>query len=368
VGLHFFSPANVMRLLEVVRGEKTAKDVLATVMQLARRIGKVAVVSGVCDGFIGNRMVEQYLRQAMFLLDEGATPAQVDRALEAFGMAMGPFRMSDLAGNDIGWAIRKRRYAEKPHMAYSRVADRLCEMGRWARRRRLVSLRAGSREALPDPRWIRCSRPIGREGVHAARVRRGNCPIAAYALTNEARASWERIAACFRHRHGLPDGLRLPAPPGGPMLHADLSGLPGLGQADGSPGGSGDAAFWKPAPLLELAADDKIQRIAHGHSRTYGEVEGFIDMLLAACGRSMGQTLELPLLQPDDKRKAWRERPRAAASRQATKAGGFFAACRATKSPRRRTPRSTPARASPRKLRNSSVRAGSTAAAGAMVG
>jgi 3-hydroxyacyl-CoA dehydrogenase len=102
LGMHFFSPANVMKLLEVVRGKATAKDVLATVMVLAKRIGKTAVVSGVCDGFIGNRMIEQYSRQAGFLLDEGALPQQVDKAMEKFGFAMGPFRMGDLAGNDIG--------------------------------------------------------------------------------------------------------------------------------------------------------------------------------------------------------------------------------------------------------------------------
>ncbi|MBH2020289.1 MAG: enoyl-CoA hydratase/isomerase family protein, partial [Burkholderiales bacterium] len=106
VGLHFFSPANIMKLLEVVRGEKTAKDVMATVMAVAKKIRKTAVVSGVCDGFIGNRMIEQYGRQGGFLLDEGCTPEQVDKAIEKFGFAMGPFRMGDLAGNDIGWAIR----------------------------------------------------------------------------------------------------------------------------------------------------------------------------------------------------------------------------------------------------------------------
>src|SRR5439155_18892439 len=109
IGTHFFSPAHVMKLLEVVRGAKTAKDVLATVMGLAKRIKKTAVVSGVCDGFIGNRMVEQYIRQALFLLEEGATPGQVDRAVERWGMAMCPFRMSVLAGHDNGWAIWKRR-------------------------------------------------------------------------------------------------------------------------------------------------------------------------------------------------------------------------------------------------------------------
>ncbi|PAT41815.1 3-hydroxyacyl-CoA dehydrogenase NAD-binding domain-containing protein [Vandammella animalimorsus] len=134
VGLHFFSPANVMKLLEVVRGEKTAHDVLATVMALAKKIRKVAVVAGVTDGFIGNRMIEQYGRQAGFLLDEGATPQQVDKAIEKFGFAMGPFRMGDLAGNDIGWAIRKRRAVEKPDMRYSKTADLLCEKGRFGQK------------------------------------------------------------------------------------------------------------------------------------------------------------------------------------------------------------------------------------------
>jgi len=106
IGTHFFSPANVMRLLEVVRGKKTTKDVLATVMQLGKRIGKVAVVSGVCDGFIGNRMIEQYGRQSLLLLDEGASPQQIDGALQRFGFAMGPFAMGDLAGLDIGYPIR----------------------------------------------------------------------------------------------------------------------------------------------------------------------------------------------------------------------------------------------------------------------
>ena len=110
IGLHFFSPANVMRLLEVVRGAKTAPDVLATAMTLSKKIKKTAVVSGVCDGFIGNRMIHHYSAQAMQMINEGASPEQIDRAVEKFGFAMGPFRMGDLAGNDIGWHIRKRQY------------------------------------------------------------------------------------------------------------------------------------------------------------------------------------------------------------------------------------------------------------------
>ena len=134
IGLHFFSPANIMRLLEVVRGKHTSVEVLATAMALAKTIKKLAVVSGVCDGFIGNRMIEQYSRQAGFLLEEGALPAQVDAAMEGFGFAMGPFRMSDLAGNDIGWAIRKRRYVEQPELSYPAVFDRVCELGRFGQK------------------------------------------------------------------------------------------------------------------------------------------------------------------------------------------------------------------------------------------
>ena len=154
IGTHFFSPANVMKLLEVVRGEKTAKEVLATVMTLAKKIRKTAVVSGVCDGFIGNRMIEQYSRQAGFLLEEGCTPAQVDKAAEAFGFAMGPFRMGDLAGNDIGWAIRKRRYLEKPGMRYSKTADLLCEMGRFGQKTGAgwYDYQPGKRDAIPSQR------------------------------------------------------------------------------------------------------------------------------------------------------------------------------------------------------------------------
>ncbi|HNK17054.1 MAG TPA: 3-hydroxyacyl-CoA dehydrogenase NAD-binding domain-containing protein, partial [Piscinibacter sp.] len=152
IGTHFFSPANVMKLLEVVRGEKTAKDVLATVMALGKKIKKTCVVSGVCDGFIGNRMIEQYSRQAGFLLEEGATPQQVDKAIEKFGFAMGPFRMGDLAGNDVGWYIRKRRYLEKPNLRYSKTADLLCEMGRFGQKTQAgwYDYVAGKRDAIPS--------------------------------------------------------------------------------------------------------------------------------------------------------------------------------------------------------------------------
>jgi 3-hydroxyacyl-CoA dehydrogenase len=134
VGLHFFSPAQVMKLLEVVRGAATSPSVLATAMAFAKTLRKVSVVARNGDGFIGNRMWHQYARQAAFLLDAGCEPQQVDRAMEQFGMAMGPFRVSDLAGNDIGWAVRKRRALEQPDIVDSRAPDRLCEAGRFGQK------------------------------------------------------------------------------------------------------------------------------------------------------------------------------------------------------------------------------------------
>jgi 3-hydroxyacyl-CoA dehydrogenase len=134
VGLHFFSPANIMRLLEVVRGRLTSPRTLASAMAFGKAIGKTAVAAGVCDGFIGNRMFEEYLRQAWFLLEEGALPAQLDGALKRWGMAMGPCAVMDLAGQDIGWSIRKRRAIEQPDRPYSRVPDLLCEAGRFGQK------------------------------------------------------------------------------------------------------------------------------------------------------------------------------------------------------------------------------------------
>ena len=266
IGTHFFSPANVMKLLEVVRADKTAKDVLATVMQLARKIGKTAVVSGVCDGFIGNRMLEQYLRQAMFLLEEGASVEQVDRALEKFGMAMGPFRMSDLAGNDIGWAIRKRRYVEKPHVLYSRIADRLCELGRFGQKTGAGWYRyeSGKRDAMPDPAVGEMLVSYRKEkGITGRKI--DDDEIVArciFALVNEgARVLEEGIAL----RASDIDivyltGYGFPLYRGGPMLYADMTGLPNVVRSmqrfAANP--HADPAFWQPAPLLtELAAEGK---------------------------------------------------------------------------------------------------------------
>lgn len=153
IGLHFFSPANIMPLLEIVRGEATSDTVLLSCVQLAKKIKKVGVIAGVCDGFIGNRMLDQYTKQAAFLLEEGCTPAQVDRAIENFGFAMGPFRMNDLAGNDISWAIRQRRRAANPDALYSKLGDLLCEEGRYGQKTQAgwYDYRPNERIAYPSP-------------------------------------------------------------------------------------------------------------------------------------------------------------------------------------------------------------------------
>jgi 3-hydroxyacyl-CoA dehydrogenase len=220
VGMHFFSPANVMRLLEVVRGEKTGKDVLATVMAIGKKIKKTAVVSGVCDGFIGNRMIEQYSRQAGFLLDEGATPQQVDKAIEKFGFAMGPFRMGDLAGNDIGWAIRKRRALERPNMLYSRTADKLCELGRFGQKTGAgwYDYQAGKRDAIPSELVNKMIEDHRKElGITPRKISDDEIvQRLVFALVNEGRAhpGGRHRLPCQRHRHGLHHRLRLPDAPG----------------------------------------------------------------------------------------------------------------------------------------------------------
>ena len=266
VGMHFFSPANVMKLLEVVRGEKTAKDVLATVMAVAKKIKKTAVVSGVCDGFIGNRMIEQYGRQGGFLLEEGCSPQQVDKAIEKFGFAMGPFRMGDLAGNDIGWAIRKRRYVETPKLRYSKTADLLCEMGRFGQKvgKGWYDYLPGKRDAIPnaevDAMVVKHRESLGikprkisdDEIVHRL----------VFSLVNEGahileegianKASDIDIVYIF--------GYGFPVYRGGPMNYANQVGLFNVVQMmkkfQQNP--LDDASFWEPAPLLKrLAAEDK---------------------------------------------------------------------------------------------------------------
>jgi 3-hydroxyacyl-CoA dehydrogenase len=266
VGMHFFSPANVMKLLEVVRGARTARDVLATVMAVAKKIRKSAVVSGVCDGFIGNRMVEQYFRHAGFLLEEGCTPQQVDQAVEKFGLAMGPFRMSDLAGNDIGWAIRKRRYVEQPGLRYSRTADLLCEMGRFGQKTGggWYDYAPGRRDAIPSE-VVQAMIESHRAALGLRPRRIGDEEIVqrlVYALVNEgAKIVEEGIAV----RAGDVDmvylsGYGFPAWRGGPMHYADSQGLFNVVRAMErfARNPHDDAAFWQPAPLLaRLAAEGR---------------------------------------------------------------------------------------------------------------
>jgi 3-hydroxyacyl-CoA dehydrogenase len=262
LGLHFFSPANVMRLLEVVRGRATAPDVLATGLALARRLRKVAVVSGACDGFIGNRMLEGYLKQAWYVVEEGASPEQVDRAVEAFGFAMGPFRVGDLVGHDVSQAIRQHRRATRQGYVNSTLPDRLCEAGRLGQK-----VGRGWYDYPEGPR-----RPVESAEVAAlvASHRRmlGVTPRSiddaeivdrlVYALVNEgARILEEGIAS----RSSDIDvvyltGYGFPRWRGGPMFYAGEVGLDRVLQRirEFARNPHGDSAFWRPAPLLERLA------------------------------------------------------------------------------------------------------------------
>jgi len=266
VGLHFFSPANVMKLLEVVRGADTGKDIMATVMDVAKKIKKTAVVSGVCDGFIGNRMIEQYSRQAGFLIEEGCTPQQVDKAVEKFGFAMGPFRMGDLAGNDIGWAIRKRRYVEKPNMKYSKTADLLCEQGRFGQKvgKGWYDYVAGKRDAIPNKDVEdMIAKHRASIGITARKISDEEIvQRLVFSLVNEAAYILEEGIAARASDIDMVyiTGYGFPIYRGGPMLYADQFGLFNVVQAMKrfAQNPHDDAQFWQPAPLLaRLVADGK---------------------------------------------------------------------------------------------------------------
>ena len=262
IGLHFFSPANVSALLEIVRGAKTAKDVVATSMAVSKQIKKVGVISGVCDGFIGNRMMNAYFRQMELLLDVRVLPQRIDKAIENFGFAMGPFRVSDLAGNDILWYIRKRLYAEYPDRVFSKTPDRICELGRFGQKTGAgwYDYKAGDRTPIPSDlvnaivleesaRLGLPRREVGDEEI----VQR-----ALYALINEgARILEEGIAlrasdidVVYLTGYGFPDFR------GGPMFYADTVGLPNILRTmrEFASGYQGDA--WEPAPLLEQLASE----------------------------------------------------------------------------------------------------------------
>lgn len=262
IGLHFFSPAHVMRLLEIVRGDATAPDVIQTVVAMAKQIGKIGVVVGVCDGFVGNRMVSLYTREAHFLLEEGASPEQVDKAVEGFGMAMGPLRMGDLAGLDISWAMRKRLAPTRPaHIRYCKIADRICEAGRLGQKTGAGFYRyePGSRTPIADPE---IDRLIETCAVESGIVRReiSNEEIierTMYALINEgARILEDGIAQRGSDIDVIyVNGYGFPAARGGPMFYADTIGLDRVlarvreyHQLYGE--------LWAPAPLLERLVQD----------------------------------------------------------------------------------------------------------------
>ena len=257
IGMHFFSPANVMQLVEVIRGDLTSKDVIATIMKLSQKMKKTPVICRVCDGFIGNRMIEQYLRMAGFLLEQGATPWQIDKALEDFGMVMGPFRMSDLAGNDIGWAIRKRRAIEKPDLKYSAFADQICESGRFGQKtgKGWYLYEKGSRKPIPDPELEQLLVEFrAKSGIQARKISSEEIvQFCIFALINEgARILEEGIA----QRASDIDivyltGYGFPVYRGGPLKYADEVGLYQVIQVCLKFYESSKDPFWLPAKLLQ---------------------------------------------------------------------------------------------------------------------
>lgn len=264
IGMHFFSPANVMRLVEVVRGQATSPQVIVNSMVVSRRIGKLPVLVGVCDGFVGNRMVAQYAREAEFLLEEGSAPEQVDGALRKFGLAMGRFAMSDLAGLDISWASRKRLAATRPtHLRYSKVPDRLCELGRFGQKTGAGYYRyeAGSRTPIPDPEVRRIIEECAREAGIERRAISDEEIVerCIYALINEGAKVLEEgivqrssdIDLIYVNGYGFPTWR------GGPMFYADTVGLKKVCERV-SEFHRQHGEFWSPAPLLrELAEEGK---------------------------------------------------------------------------------------------------------------
>ncbi len=262
IGTHFFSPANVMRLLEIVRGRTTSADVIASAMALARTIRKVGVLVGNCDGFVGNRMFHEYIRQAQYLVERGALPEQVDRAAYAFGWAMGPLAVSDLAGNDVGWYIRKRHLAEGLYRKggyMGAVADALCEQGRFGQKtgKGWYRYEAGSRKGLPDPEVEELILRVRREKQVRRRTFEDREILARLhgALVNEgARILDEGIAQRASDIDVIYiNGYGYPAWRGGPMYHAERRGLAEVSAAIAEFRNE-EPALWPESPLLERLA------------------------------------------------------------------------------------------------------------------
>jgi 3-hydroxyacyl-CoA dehydrogenase len=264
IGLHFFSPANVMRLLEVVRGKDTDKTTIATSMQLGKTLGKVAVLSANAPGFIGNRMLAGYTRQAGEIILQGATPYQVDKVIQQFGMPMGPFQMNDLVGLDLGWRARKLSGMKPEDVPITaRVADKLCELDRYGQKnnRGYYIYPEGSRAGQPDPEVVQI---VEQTSAELGITRR---PIdddevlkrCLYPLINEGARILEAgiaIRPCdidivYINGYGFPEVT------GGPMFWADKQGLDKI-LADIKQFQQEYGEFWKPAPLLErLVAEGK---------------------------------------------------------------------------------------------------------------
>lgn len=256
IGLHFFSPANIMKLLEIVVPARVSADVVATAFELARQLRKVPVRAGVCDGFIGNRLLAVYRTAADYLMEDGASPYQIDRAMREFGYPMGPYQVVDLAGGDIGWAARKRRAPTRdPRMRYVEIADRLCERGWFGQKtgRGFYRYEPGARTGTPDPEVeaiVEAERL--RVGISARSftddeiVRRLMC-----AIINEA-ANVVREGIALRPLDvdiTLIYGYGFPRYRGGPMKYADMLGLPTV-LAELERLSQEDAFFWRPSPLI----------------------------------------------------------------------------------------------------------------------
>jgi 3-hydroxyacyl-CoA dehydrogenase len=260
IGHHYFSPANVMRLLEIVRGKATSKEVIATSMALAKRLKKIGVLVGNCRGFVGNRMLAPYRREAEFLIEEGAAPQDVDGALYKFGLAMGPIAMGDLAGLDVGWRIRKEfKHLEDPTVRHPLVGDRLCEMGRFGQKTGAGWYRYDeNRKAIPDPE---VDKLIAEAAAEAGIVRRQISEQeiverTMYALVNEGAKILEEGFALRAVDIDIIyiNGYGFPAWRGGPMWFADTVGVKKVYDRI-SEFHAQHGKLWEPAPLLKTLAE-----------------------------------------------------------------------------------------------------------------
>ncbi len=261
IGTHFFSPANVMRLLEIVRGKASSKEVIATCMQLSKKIGKIGVLVGNCRGFVGNRMFGPYRREAQFLVEEGASVEFVDKALYDYGMAMGPMATGDLAGLDVGWRIRKEfRHTEKPGVRQPLAEDRLCELGRYGQKTGAGWYKYDSeRRAIPDPEVAQMVKKWGTEaGIPQRQISKEEIvDRCIYALVNEGARILEEgyalrsvdIDIIYLNGYGFP-GHR-----GGPMWYADTVGLKKVYERI-CEFHKQHGELWEPAPLLKRLAEE----------------------------------------------------------------------------------------------------------------